>query len=206
MARLLVKTEGLDNRTLELRLGLNRVGRNPDCDFPIFHSTISSNHCELVVSSDGVLLRDCHSTNGTFLNGDPVTEAWLMPGQEVRLGDVELFVENTEVHVAIPDFERPRQVALPPVVLPDGALACPRHAEAHSTYKCTHCHEVMCNACVRVMRRKGGQPLFLCVLCSHKCEPIETVKEKKKRGFIGFLQDTVRLKFRHTVNRTNSGK
>ena len=42
MARLLIKTEGLENRTLELRLGVNRVGRDPDCDFPIDHPTVSS--------------------------------------------------------------------------------------------------------------------------------------------------------------------
>ncbi len=206
MARLLVKTKGLDNRTLELRLGVNRVWRNPECDFPITHSTVSTNHCELVVSADGVLLRDCNSTNGTFINGDPVKEAWLAPGQEVKLGDVELFVENTEIHIAIPKFERPRQTPPPPVVLPDGAISCPRHADAYATYRCTHCREVMCSTCVHVMRRKGGQPLFLCVLCSHKCEPIETGKQKKKKGFFGFLQDTVKLKFKHTINRTNSGK
>ena len=101
MARLLIKTEGLENRTLELRLGVNRVGRDPDCDFPIIHPTVSTNHCELVVTGVGVMLRDCNSTNGTFLNGDPVREAWLLPGQEVKLGDVELFVESTEVNVAV---------------------------------------------------------------------------------------------------------
>src|ERR1700733_2299948 len=108
MARLLIKTAGLENRTLELRLGANRIGRDPDCDFPIEHPTVSTIHCEVVVSADGVLLRDCDSTNGTFVNGDTIREAWLLPGQEIRLGDVELFVENTDVKVAIPQFERPR--------------------------------------------------------------------------------------------------
>jgi FHA domain len=204
MARLLIKTEGLENRTLELRLGVNRVGRNPDCDFPIGHPTVSANHCELVVTDAGVMLRDCNSTNGTFLNGDPVREAWLLPGQSVKLGDVELFVENTDVNIAIPEFERERPK--PPVVLADGAIICPRHSQAQATYKCTHCHEVMCSACVHIMRIKGHQPLFLCPLCSHKCEPIQIAQPKKKRGFIGFLQDTVKLRFRHTISRENSEK
>jgi hypothetical protein len=198
MARLLIKTGGLNQRTLELRLGVNRVGRRPDCDFPISHPSVSSNHCELILSGDGVRLRDCGSTNGSFINGNPVTEAWLLPGQEVKLGDVEFFVENTEVNVAIPQFERPSQLPPPPVVLPDGALSCPRHTETHATYKCTHCTEVMCHACVRIMRRKGGVPLFLCVLCSHKCEPIMVAQPKKKKGFLGFLQETVKLKFKHS--------
>jgi hypothetical protein len=204
MARLLIKTEGLENRTLELRLGVNRVGRDPDCDFPIAHPSVSTNHCELVVTDVGVMLRDCNSTNGTFLNGDPVREAWLLPGQEVKLGDVELFVENTEVNIEIPEFERDRPK--PPVVLADGAMICPRHSQAQATYKCTHCHEVMCSACVHIMRVKGSQPLFLCPLCSHKCEPIQIALPKRKKGFIGFLQDTVKLRFRHTASRDNSEK
>jgi pSer/pThr/pTyr-binding forkhead associated (FHA) protein len=206
MARLLIKTEGLEQRTLELRLGVNRVGRDPDCDFPIGHSTVSTSHCELIVSSDGVMLRDCDSTNGTFINGGPVTEAWLMPGQEVRLGDVELFVENTEINVTIPQFERPRQAAPVPVVLADGMISCPRHAQVPATYKCTNCSEVMCGACVHIMRRKGGLPLFLCAVCSHKCERIQIVQPKKKKGFLGQLVDTVKLRFKHTISRTNSGK
>src|SRR5205823_1092118 len=109
--------------------------------------------------------------------------------------DVELFVENTEVNVAIPQFSRPSQIPPPPAVLPDGALSCTRHTDTHATYKCTHCTELMCHGCVRVMRRKGGLPLFLCARCSHKCEPILVVLPKKKKGFLGLLQDTVRLKF-----------
>jgi FHA domain len=204
MARLLIKTEGLENRTLELRLGVNRVGRDPDCDFPILHATVSTNHCELVVTDVGVMLRDCHSTNGTFLNGDLIREAWLLPGQEVKLGDVELFVENTDVNIAIPEFERDRPK--PPVVLADGAIICPRHSQAHASYKCTHCSEVMCSACVHIMRIKGRQPLLLCPLCSHKCEPIQVAQQKKKKGFIGFLRDTVKLRFRHTADHADSEK
>ena len=47
------------------------------------------------------------------------------------------------------------------------------------------------------MKRQGGQPLYLCRVCSHKCERIEIVQEKKKRSFFGYLQDTVKLKFTH---------
>jgi len=175
-----------------LRLGVNRVGRDPECEFCIDHPTVSSVHCELALSKDGVYIRDCHSTNGTFINGEPVLEKWLDAGQEVRLGDVELLVESTDANVAIPKFER--EHPKPPVVLPGGAMLCPRHPQAQATYKCTHCNEIMCNACIHIMRRKGGTPLFLCVLCSHKCEPIQIAQPKKKKGLAGFL-DTVRLKF-----------
>ena len=205
MARLLIKMQGLENRTFELRLGVNRFGRDPDCDFPINHPTVSTSHCELELSGTGVLLRDCGSTNGTFVNGDRVQETWLLPGQTVFLGDVELFVESTELNVAIPKFARERPK--PPVVLEGGVMLCPRHPRMPVTYKCTHCHEVMCDNCVHIMQRKGGAPLFLCTLCSHKCEPMEIVqRRKKKKTFIGFLQDTVKLKFGRFAGREKSEK
>lgn len=194
MARLLIKTAGVENRTLELRLGINRVGRDPNCDFPVHHPSVSGVHCEIIVSADGVLLRDCNSTNGTFLNGDKIQEAWLMRGQEVRLGDVELFVESTEVNVAIPQYERERPKTS--AVIEGGAVACSRHAQEVATYRCTHCKDVMCNHCVRIMRIKGGAPLFLCPSCSNKCEPIVNVAgTKKKKGFFASLADTVKMKF-----------
>jgi hypothetical protein len=138
------------------------------------------------------------------VNGDPVQEVRLLQGQTVALGDVELFVESTEANVSIPQYERPRPK--PPVVLAEGGMICPRHSRAPATYKCTHCNEIMCSECVHVLRRKGGQPLFLCPLCSHKCELIQIVGPKKKKSFVEFLQDTVKLRFKHTINRNNSQK
>jgi hypothetical protein len=198
MARLLIRTEGLQNRTLELRLGVNRIGRTPENDFQISHTTISSHHCEFVVTNDGVYLRDCDSTNGSFINGEPVKEArWLEAGQAIRLGDVELLVESTEVNIAIPKYESAPPPAPAPTVLPDGTLCCPRHPEAAAIFRCTHCGGIMCHSCIHIMKRQGGVPLFLCNLCSHKCERITVAQPVKKRGFLGYLQETVRLKLGH---------
>ena len=201
MARLLIKTEGLEQRALELRMGLNHVGRDPDCEIQLDHPTVSSRHCELALTDDGVYAHDCGSTNGTFLNGARILESWLEVGQILRLGDVELLVESTEARFAIPQFKRPSQIAAPPVVFGDGAVACPRHDAIRASYRCPVCKELMCNACVRVLRRKGGRPHFLCVLCSHECEPIQIAEPQKKRGFFGMFLDTVKLKFKHTVRR-----
>jgi pSer/pThr/pTyr-binding forkhead associated (FHA) protein len=204
MAKLLIKTAGFEDQALELRPGINRVGRSPDSDFIINHSTVSTNHCEFILSADGVVFRDCNSTNGSLVNGEPTREMRLLPGQTVTIGDVELFVESTEANVIIPEYERPRPK--PPVVLESGGMICPRHSRVQASYKCTHCSEIMCSECVHVLRRKGGTPLFLCPLCSHKCEPIQTATPKKKKSFVEFLQDTVKLRFKHTINRNNTKK
>jgi hypothetical protein len=125
-------------------------------------------------------------------------------GQKLTLGDVELYVESIEANVVIPEYERARPK--PPVVVEGGGMICPRHSRAQATYKCTHCREIMCSECVHVLRRKGGTPLFLCPLCSHKCEPIQVLVPKKKKGFVEFLQETVKLRFKQTVNRDNTKK
>jgi hypothetical protein len=203
MARLLITTDGFGERALVLRLGVNHVGRDEDCEICIEHPTISSLHCELALTADGVYVRDCNSTNGTFVNNVPVLEAWLDSGQKLRFGDVELLVESTEASVAIPQFERPSQVAPPPKVLPDGTLSCPRHAEVRATYKCPSCQTLMCNACVHVMRRKGGKAHFLCALCSHECQPFQSAQSQIKKGFFGQLQDTVKLKIQRTIKHFN---
>lgn len=192
MARLLKKTGAGEPEVLELNLGVNRFGRHPENHFPVNHATISSIHCEIILTADGVLLRDCDSTNGTFINDAPVREAVLQPGQTLRLGDVEFLVEATDVTVAIPVIERPRPA--PPVVLPDGAMLCPRHAEARVTHRCTHCHSVLCDTCVTRLRRKGGKTLKLCALCSHPVESL-IAEKPKKNALLALLQKTIKLPF-----------
>ena len=91
MAQLIKKGANGDSEVLELNLGLNRFGRHPDSHFPINHQTISVFHAEILLSADGVLLRDCGSTNGTFVNEQQVQEVMLLPGQTIRLGDVKCY-------------------------------------------------------------------------------------------------------------------
>ncbi len=191
MAKLLIKTQGFDNQVIHLNLGVNRFGRSPGNDFIIEHATVSSKHCEIALGNGEVTVRDCNSTNGTYVDDEPVSEAKLVTGQMLRLGDVNFFVESTDVNIAIPKFEVARPA--PPVVLTDGSLVCPRHKHARATHQCTHCREVLCDECVHRLRRRGGKILKLCPLCSHACDPIGGEK-KKKKGFLGFLR-TVKLPF-----------
>jgi pSer/pThr/pTyr-binding forkhead associated (FHA) protein len=192
MAKLLIKTEGVANPVLELRLGVNRIGRAEDNHFQIVHSTVSTHHCELVLGDGTVLLRDCNSTNGTFVNGERVKEVALRAGQTIHIGDVELFVETTEVKVEIPQYERPRPA--PPVVLDDGAMLCPRHKKSRVTHQCTHCREVMCDKCVHRLRRRGGKTYLFCPLCSNPVELIGGARTKKK-SFLGMLKRTIKMPF-----------
>jgi pSer/pThr/pTyr-binding forkhead associated (FHA) protein len=193
VARLIVKSEGFNNQVIQLRLGVNRLGRSEDNDFQIEHSTISSCHCELVIGSGSITVRDCNSTNGTFVSGQQISEATLVAGQTLCLGDVELFVESTDVTIAIPKFDVERPA--PPVVLTDGGLVCPRHPQARVTHQCTNCREILCDACVHRLRRRGGKVFKFCPLCSGKVEVLGGEKKKKKSLLTALLQKTVKLPF-----------
>ena len=200
MARLLIKSGGVESQALELRLGLNHVGRDPDCDFTISHPSISLLHCDLILSTEGVMIRDCGSTNGTFVNGEGIKETWLRAGQTVQLGEIELFVENTDAFIVIPEYERERPK--PPVMQADGSMMCQRHPRAPATYKCTNCSEVLCSSCVKVLRHKGGLPIFLCPHCSHKCERIAVEEKRKPKSFL----ETVKMKLAHLTGSIRTRK
>ena len=189
MARLIAKPDGITEQVIDLKLGVNRVGRSSANDFQIEHPTISATHCELSIDDGELVISDLESTNGTFFRGEPVKVARLSAGQSFRMGDVEVFVENTDVKVAIPKFDMPRPA--PPVVLATGGLLCPRHPTTEVTHRCTHCREVMCDSCVTRLRRRGGKPLLLCPLCSHKAESIGPQK-KKKKTLLTFLKQTIK--------------
>jgi uncharacterized Zn finger protein (UPF0148 family) len=194
MANLVIKTEGMKAQVIQLKLGTNRLGRSPDNDFQIVHPTVSNFHCEIVLSDGAVLVRDKDSTNGTFVNSDAVTEARLEAGQTLRVGDVELLVESTEISVAIPKFDRP-ELPAPPVVK-DGSMMCPRHGHARVTHQCQKCHEVMCEECVHRLRRRGGKIIKLCPICSGSVDLIGAKpKKRKKRSLLGMLEKTVKMTF-----------
>src|ERR1039457_2579844 len=178
MAKLVFKSAEFGDRVIELNLGVNQIGRNPDGHIQIEHATVSELHCEIVLTNEAVVVRDRASTNGTFVDGERIQEARLSAGQTLHLGEVELLVETTEVTIEIPKFDIPRPA--PPVVMSDGSLICPRHPRARATHQCTHCREVLCDSCVRRLRRRGVKLLKFCPLCSHPCEPIGGGKPKKE--------------------------
>src|SRR4051812_9248557 len=67
-----------------------RVGKSEDNDLMIPEETVSRSHFEIVRDAKGYLLRDLHSTNGTFLDGAEVREAYIRAGSVITAGTVQL--------------------------------------------------------------------------------------------------------------------
>ena len=94
MAKLVILTQGLTGRAHELNVDRTTIGRVEDNLFQIAEPSVSSHHCEVLLRGSDVVIKDLNSTNGTFINGEQITESVLKPGQTLRLGQVELKLET----------------------------------------------------------------------------------------------------------------
>jgi len=94
MAKLVILNQGMTGRAFELNVDRTTVGRVEDNTFQITDPSVSSHHAEILLRGTEILVRDLNSTNGTFLNGDRITEAVLKPGQVIRFGQVELKIDD----------------------------------------------------------------------------------------------------------------
>lgn len=64
----------------------NLLGRDWECKIVLNDPQCSRVHAEIYLDEDGWWLRDNKSSNGTFVNGQPVEQARLIEGTEVRIG------------------------------------------------------------------------------------------------------------------------
>ncbi len=70
--------------------GKKIIGRDASCDIVIGSAEVSRRHAELEVQGATLTLRDLGSTNGTFVNGNKISQTTLNPGDEISF-DVNAF-------------------------------------------------------------------------------------------------------------------
>lgn len=151
-----------------LRPGLNRVGRAETNDIVLEDRSVSGLHCELEVSPFAVRVRDCGSTNGTFIDRQPVTQAELKDGQALTLGGVQLRVEVPQVEISIPTLPAPD--TLEPPTLADGSPACWNNHGALAVWTCRQCGRGWCDGCVHRLGLEGKGNRLFCPSCSGLCD------------------------------------
>lgn len=66
------------------------IGRGSDADITIPDAGTSRRHVEILWDGERAMVRDMKSTNGTTLDGRPVTEAPLAPDSVVRIGHTDI--------------------------------------------------------------------------------------------------------------------
>jgi diguanylate cyclase (GGDEF)-like protein len=62
------------------------IGRSSKCDIQIDQESISRNHSKILNTGKSILVRDLGSTNGTYVNDDPVDEYVLRDGDLIKIG------------------------------------------------------------------------------------------------------------------------
>jgi pSer/pThr/pTyr-binding forkhead associated (FHA) protein len=94
LASLLVRSGALRGRRLPITMETVNIGRADYNDLVIADPSVSTTHAKLQRRDDVWVLTDLGSTNGTFVEGDPVTgETALTPGTTLRFGDVATLFE-----------------------------------------------------------------------------------------------------------------
>ncbi|HEX9800975.1 MAG TPA: FHA domain-containing protein [Thermoanaerobaculia bacterium] len=75
--------------------GTTIVGRTGDNGLRLLVGTVSRRHAELEPTPDGWVVRDLHSENGTWVNGERIWERLLADGDQVQFGSVALVFRTT---------------------------------------------------------------------------------------------------------------
>lgn len=101
MHRLVYTLDG-GRRTYLLTLDRTTVGRMEGNDLVLRDHTVSRNHAEVRREAAGWKVVDLGSRNGTLVNGDPVKESRIKPGDILSFGTVEAtFEEEAESKVLL---------------------------------------------------------------------------------------------------------
>ena len=75
----------------------NVVGREGTCDVYVESNQVSRRHCLLQVTERGLLVKDLDSTNGTFVNGIPMTDGYINAGDRLGLGTYVMTLHREKV-------------------------------------------------------------------------------------------------------------
>ncbi len=78
------------------------IGRVEPADLTVNSKRVSREHAVIESHEGRLRIRDLQSTNGTFLNGEPVDEAWLTDGDILTIADTEFtFLSGEEQSASV---------------------------------------------------------------------------------------------------------
>ncbi|MGH2456168.1 MAG: FhaA domain-containing protein [Candidatus Limnocylindria bacterium] len=89
-AYLLVETDGAPAVQFDLGGALISIGRASDNDVIVDDPLVSRHHCQLKLQHGAYSFADLGSRNGSLVNGQPVNEIALGPGDRIRIGSTDI--------------------------------------------------------------------------------------------------------------------
>jgi phosphoserine phosphatase RsbU/P len=116
--RLTVTQPNLAPIKVDVREPLVTLGRATECTIPIRDRYLSRRHAEIAFDTEGWIVRDLGSVNGTLLNGARLNgSAPLRPGDRITLGDTEIVVDADESShsqlIAVDSDSHAKNLAIP---------------------------------------------------------------------------------------------
>ncbi|HUS35014.1 MAG TPA: FHA domain-containing protein [Verrucomicrobiae bacterium] len=197
MALLKIITGDSAGAIYDIGAGSYRVGRTDANNIRLPDGSISSAHCEVSLDPAGnLVIRDLGSTNGTFVNGQRVREALIQPGQQLRLGNLELVFENPLATASAPiPAAMPVSINLPPPPVPSAARVavaapppapetlvpltngCANHPHIAAVAVCNKCGTMSCDECSK-KQKVGRKIMHFCPRCGGKCADLGEVAKQ----------------------------
>src|SRR3954447_5308808 len=102
MPKLTIRLDSGESVSHDLVEETYTIGRAPENSIRLEDTSVSGRHAEVVLVGDNCYLKDLGSTNGTLVNGHPVTEVQLRTGDRIRFGKVDAVFEGEIVSAAQP--------------------------------------------------------------------------------------------------------
>lgn len=100
MAKLVLSVDGVVMSEVALTKERMTLGRKPQNDIVIDNIAVSAEHAVIVTLFNDSFLEDLGSTNGTFVNGQPVKKHFLQNGDTIELGKYRLkFIADADMAV-----------------------------------------------------------------------------------------------------------
>ncbi len=90
MPKLVLSMDGLVLKEMPLGKERTTIGRKPDNDIQIDNLAISGHHAVITCITNDAFLEDQNSTNGTYLNGQPVKKNVLRNNDVIELGKYKI--------------------------------------------------------------------------------------------------------------------
>lgn len=106
-AKLILSMDGLVLKEIPLTKERTTIGRKPHNDIQIDNLAISGEHSVIVTILNDSFLEDLNSTNGTYVNGQPIKKHFLQNNDVIELGKYKLkYINETPSQTTAADFEK----------------------------------------------------------------------------------------------------
>jgi pSer/pThr/pTyr-binding forkhead associated (FHA) protein len=112
MPKLIIRADSGEQTSHDLVDETVTIGRSPENSIRLEDVSVSGRHAEIRLMDENCHLKDLNSTNGTLVNGAPVTSVQLHAGDRVRFGKVEAHYECDVAAAAQPEKAEARPAEL----------------------------------------------------------------------------------------------